>query len=93
LDEAGFVDIKVSSRGSEAHVIANKLLIFAIGKIKAKKNVTYLLKLVSILFVVPMLGFWYLMAWINQMLGVHSDLDPLGYSVVAKCPNLLVSLN
>ena len=89
MDEAGFVGIEISPRGSEAHVIANKLLIFAIGNFAAKKNATYLLKLISTLFVIPMLAFWFLMAWINQMLGVRSDLDPLGYSVKAKNPNLV----
>ena len=84
LDEAGFVDIEISPRGSEAHVIANKLLIFAIGNLKAKKNATYLLKLILTFFVIPMLVFWFLMAWINQMLDVRSDLDPLGYFVKAK---------
>ena len=84
LDEAGFVGIEISPRGSEAHVIANKLLIFAIGNFETKKNVTYLLRLISTLFVIPMLVFWFLMAWINQMLGVRSDLDPLGYFVKAK---------
>ena len=79
LNEAGFVGIEISPRGSEAHVIANKLLMFAIGAFKAKKNMTYLFKLVSILVVAPMLAFWFLLAWLNQMLGVRSDLDPLGY--------------
>jgi ubiquinone/menaquinone biosynthesis C-methylase UbiE len=71
LDEAGFVGIQISPRGSEAHVIANKLLIFAIGNLKAKKNVTYLLKLLSTLFVIPMLAFWFLMSWINQIVRVR----------------------
>jgi len=57
LVHAGFVDIEISPRGSEAHVIANKLLIFVIGNLKAKKNVTFLLKINSTLFVTPMLGF------------------------------------
>jgi len=86
LAEAGFVDIQISPRGSEAHVIANKLLIFVIGNFKAKKNATYLLKLISTLFVIPMLVFWFLMAWINLMLDVRSDFDPLGYFVKAKKP-------
>jgi hypothetical protein len=86
LDEAGFVGIQISPRGSEAHVIANKLLIFAIGNLKAKKNVTYLLKLLSTLFVIPMLAFWFLMSWINQIVRVRSDLDPLGYFVKALKP-------
>lgn len=86
LDEAGFVGIQISPRGSESHVIANKLLIFAIGYLKGKKNMTYLLKLVSLIFVIPMLGFWLLMAWISQLLGIRSDLDPLGYFVKAFKP-------
>ena len=86
LVQAGFVGIEISPRGSEAHVIANKLLIFAIGNFKAKKNVTYLLKMISTLFVMPMLGFWFLMSWINRLLGVRSDLDPLGYFAKAFKP-------
>ena len=86
LVQAGFVGIEISPRGSEAHMIANKLLIFAIGNFKAKKNVTYLLKMISTLFVMPMLGFWFLMSWINRLLGVRSDLDPLGYFAKAFKP-------
>ena len=78
--------IEISPRGSEAHVIANKLLIFAIGNLKAKKNVTYLLKMTSTHFVLPMLGFWFLMSWMNRLLGVRSDLDPLGYFAKAFKP-------
>ena len=86
LVQAGFVDIEISPRGSEAHVMANKLLIFVIGNFKAKKNVTYLLKIISSLFVMPMLGFWFLMSWLNRLLGVRSDLDPLGYFAKAFKP-------
>jgi ubiquinone/menaquinone biosynthesis C-methylase UbiE len=86
LVQAGFVGIEISPRGSEAHVIANKLLIFAIGNLKAKKNATYLLKITSTLFVLPMLGFWFSMSWINRLLGVRSDIDPLGYFVKASKP-------
>jgi len=86
LVQAGFVGIEISSRGSEAHVIANKLLIFVIGNLKAKINATYLLKIISTLFVIPMLCFWFLMSWINQLLGVRSDLDPFGYFVKAFKP-------
>ena len=86
LVEAGFVGIEISPRGSESHVIENKLLIFAIGNLKGKKNMTYLLKLVSVVFVIPMLGFWFLMAWISQLLGIRSDSDPLGYFVKAFKP-------
>ena len=84
--QAGFVDIEISPRGSEAHVLANKLLIYVIGNLKAKKNATYLLKLISTGFVIPMLGFWFLMSWVNQMFGVRSDLDPLGYFAKALKP-------
>jgi SAM-dependent methyltransferase len=86
LDEAGFVGIQISPRGSEAHVIANKLLIFAIGNLKAKKNMTYVLKLISNLVIIPMLIFWFLMAWTNQIFGVRSEFDPLGYFVKAQKP-------
>ena len=86
LVQAGFVDIEISSRGSEAHVIANKLLIFAIGNLKAKKNATYFLKVISLLFVMPMMIFWFLMSWINGLLSVRSDLDPLGYFAKAFKP-------
>jgi hypothetical protein len=61
-------------------------LIFAIGNLKGKKNMTYLLKLVSVVFVIPMLGFWFLMAWVSQFLGIRSDSDPLGYFVKAFKP-------
>ena len=57
LVQAGFVGIEISSRGSEAHVIANKLFIFAIRNFKAKKNATYFLKVISLLFVMPMMIF------------------------------------
>jgi ubiquinone/menaquinone biosynthesis C-methylase UbiE len=86
LVQAGFVGIDISPRGSDAHVIANKLLIFAIGNFKAKKNAVYFLKMISTLFVMPMLGFWFLMSWINQWLGVRSDSDPLGYFAKAFKP-------
>jgi SAM-dependent methyltransferase len=86
LGQAGFVGIEISPRGSEAHVIANKLLIFGIGNLKAKKNAIYLLKLILILFLVPMLVFWFLMSWLNQLLGVRSDVDPLGYFAKAFKP-------
>ena len=86
LGEAGFEGIKISPRGSEAHVVANKMLIFVIGNLKAKKNLIYLLKLVSTFFVIPMLGFWFLMAWLNQLFGVKSDLDPLGFFAKAFKP-------
>ena len=64
-------------------MVANKLLIFAVGNLKAKKNVTFLLKVVLTLLVIPMLVFWFLTAWINQLMGFRSDLDPLGYFVKA----------
>ena len=86
LTEAGFVDVEIFPRGSEAHVIANKLLIFAIGNLLAKKNATYVFRLISTVFTIPMLAFWFLMAWTNQLSGVQSDLDPLGYFVKAKKP-------
>lgn len=86
LVQAGFVCIEITPRGSEAHVVANKLLIFAVGNLKAKKNVTFLLKVVLTLLVTPMLVFWFLMAWINQLMGFRSDLDPLGYFVKAYKP-------
>jgi SAM-dependent methyltransferase len=86
LVQAGFVGIEISPRGSEAHVIANKLLIFAIGNIKAKKNAIYLFKIISTLFVTPMLGFWFLMSWLNRLMGVRSDFDPLGYFAKAFKP-------
>ncbi len=86
LVQAGFVGIEISPRGSEAHVIANKLLIFGIGNLKSKKNATYLLKLVSTLFVMPMLVFWFLMSWINQLVSVRSESDHLGYFVKAFKP-------
>ena len=57
LVQAGFVGIEISSRGSEAHVIANELIIFAIRNFKAKKNATYFLKVISLLFVMPMMIF------------------------------------
>ena len=84
LTKVGFVEIVISPRGSEAHVIANKLLIFVIGNLTAKKNASYIFKLISTAFVIPMLAFWFLTAWKNQMFGVQSDLDPLGYFVKAK---------
>ena len=86
LVEAGFVGIEIYPRGSEAHVIANKLLMYVIGNLKAKKSKTYFAKLVSTLFVIPMLAFWFLMAWINQLIGVRSDLDPLGFLAKAFKP-------
>jgi hypothetical protein len=86
LVQAGFVDIEISPRGSEAHVIANKLLIFVIGNLKAKKNATYFLKVISLLFVIPMMIFWFLFSWINGLLSVRSDLDPLGYFAKAFKP-------
>ena len=78
--------IEITPRGSEAHVVANKLLIFAVGNLRAKKNVTFLLKMVSTLLVIPMLVFWFLMAWFNQLMGFRSDSDPLGYFVKAEKP-------
>lgn len=86
LVQAGFVCIEITPRGSEAHVVANKLLIFAVGNLRAKKNATFLLKVVSTLLVIPMLVFWFLMAWLNQLMGFRSDLDPLGYFVKASKP-------
>jgi hypothetical protein len=86
LVQAGFVGIEISPRGSEAHVIANKLLIFVISNLKARKNATYLLRVISILFVIPMMIFWFLMSWINGLLGVRSYLDPLGYFAKAFKP-------
>lgn len=86
LVQAGFVCIEITPRGSEAHVVANKLLIFAVGNLRVKKNVTFLLKVVSTLLVIPMLVFWFLMAWLNQLMGFRSDLDPLGYFVKASKP-------
>lgn len=41
LIQAGFVRIEITPRGSEAHVMANKLLVFAVGNLKAKKNATF----------------------------------------------------
>ena len=67
-------------------MVANKLLIFAVGNLRAKKNVTFLLKMVSTLLVIPMLVFWFLMAWFNQLMGFRSDSDPLGYLVKAEKP-------
>ena len=86
LVQAGFVCIEITPRGSEAHVVANKLLIFAVGNLRAKKNATFLLKMVSTLLVIPMLVFWFLMAWFNQLMGFRSDSDPLGYFVKAEKP-------
>ena len=81
---AGFESIEIVPRGSEAHVIANKLLLFVIGTLKFKQSFGYILRLLLLFFVMPMLAFWYLMSWIYDLFGAVSENDPLGYFVKAS---------
>ncbi len=84
LTEAGFTEVQISPRGSEAHVIANKILIYVISIFKSKKNQWYALKLLFNALIIPLLVFWYVVAWINQICNIKSEIDPLGYFVKAK---------
>jgi hypothetical protein len=84
LTEVGFTEVQISPRGSEAHVIANRLLIYVISVFKSKINLWFALKLLLNALVIPMLVFWYVVAWINQICNIQSEIDPLGYFVKAQ---------
>ena len=83
LRNAGFTDIKISPRGSDVHSLANKSLMVMIKLSKSSPNMFYLLKFAFALLVLPVVLFWFAVAWTNNWTNIGSIEDPLGYSVSA----------
>lgn len=84
FESAGFSSVIIRERGSEYSVIANKLLISALGALKRNRIATFPFRFVVFTLAAVTAPIWILISRIDERMSVGSKLDPLGYIVTAK---------
>lgn len=79
----GFTEAKVSHRGTDVTVIANKVIVLFFRNLIPAKAWKWLLVPLWLLLL-PVLGLVTLWGHFSLWLGIGSDDDPLGYTIVVK---------
>lgn len=80
---AGFSNVRVSQRGNEICVIANKMMVLTMAAFRQHSIRSLPLKLLSIILL-PFTFFLWIAAHATLILGWEDSLDPLGYTVIAS---------
>jgi SAM-dependent methyltransferase len=86
LDKIGFVNIIVTERGNDFAVVFNKLLCIILGLIFPKNRAFLFFTLLLIIFILPYFILFFILAHATMLLGIGSNIDPLGYAVTAIKP-------
>jgi hypothetical protein len=86
LESLGFVNIVVKERGNDFAVVFNKLLCIIIGLISPKNKIFLFFTLLLVVLLLPCFLMFFILAHTSMMLGIGSNIDPLGYAVTAIKP-------
>jgi SAM-dependent methyltransferase len=85
----GFIDIKIDTRGNDFAVIFNKILCLIQSLFFPQQHkIKLLLSLPLGITLLPSLLFFFLLAHLTMLLGIKSYFDPLGFTLIAKKPDI-----
>jgi hypothetical protein len=85
LEESGFDAIRLTERGNDVAVVANKLIVIQLRLLKPNGNPLALLwRWPAALILAPVSGAFLIAAHLSMAGGFGSAVDPLGYAVFAR---------
>jgi SAM-dependent methyltransferase len=83
FSQSGFTAIRIEERGNDVAVIANKLIVVIVRKLRPRKRAHLIWTWALVLALAPVASAFLVASHVSMLLGLGSREDPLGYGVVA----------